>query len=899
MNLKTVKTLAASAVVAANAAVASAASTAEYVQEGLIACWDGYENDGAGGHATTLNRWTDTNGRYSFVFNENSGITIDGNALVFPGTQTGYAKLSVDDTDSTFEKAKDGTCEIVIISGPTTGFSVALQSSAQSGIALGAWSRSSAAVAAQLAMSSNGNRPSALYNWSSAISTLTTTYTSALSQGSWANGVKLSSSDQRQWSVPGDETILGHRMALADGQAFRGRIYAIRLYSTKLTPEQIAANHAVDVKRFVNGDVYPTGSVYVSGEPRNYASGPVSPVYGIVDKTVGEDVRLTAPEYVDVSATERVSCKGWKLYARETNELVAESTDRTRLACAFTYKTPVRVVWEWEVFYRVKVTAADGLTVSPASAWGNVNAPTAFTVAGTDFPVWSGECLVGDFRAKRVAYAPAAPTEAVVREATVREPTNVAGLMAEISAAEDCDVVIVPDGTNSFADVTLSDMVTGLAINKNVLVTSRSGNPKDVTIDLGGTGYGFTLNAEDARLRGVTFTSSAQMTDSSDSTLPRIVRVVAGRLEDCIIRDITIGGTTTKGSYPVLLGAGGIVTGCLFTNILNRVVTPAQGGTIVADGGIVSNTQFVACNTYLAPIVTTSRSTLFVEDCLFTGLANATYTPAHANWGAIYVHKGDVSGSHDKVLVVRRTTVANNTATSSGVAHYWSDSSANYPMIFEDCVFSNNVGTAKNGVLEGYGYGCYTCNRCRFENNLGSEQGVLNAINDVTQTFRNCLFFGNTGKKFGGIVYTSATNPRFKFENCTATENKTVEGAVSGIGIANCGTTANTWIRNCIVWGNTGGETQLAADANKVSCSCYPEAVANNERGNISDDPKFRKSRRYRGYPSSNGPCFEAGDPSIWAGDDLDLAGNPRLRKGKVDIGCYQTILSGLILMLK
>jgi len=187
-----------SAAVALLATRVGAETTADYVQDGLVACWDGYENDGAGTHATTLSEWKDTSGTYSFVFTSESGITVDGAALLFPGTQTGYARLSSAATDATFEAAKSGTCEIVLLADAKATQNVALQSSSASGIALGVLARSSASVAGSvLTCTGSTKRPLATYNWSSEITTFSTTYSSALSQSVWLNGVQatLSGSD--------------------------------------------------------------------------------------------------------------------------------------------------------------------------------------------------------------------------------------------------------------------------------------------------------------------------------------------------------------------------------------------------------------------------------------------------------------------------------------------------------------------------------------------------------------------------------------------------------------------------------------------------------------------------------------------------------------------------------
>ena len=235
--------------VAVGALGAFAETTGAYVKDGLIAIWDGWENDGAGGHATELTEWKDTTGTYSFVFDENSGITVDGAALVFPSAQTGGATLSAADTVATFVEAKSGTLEIVLISDGTTAANTAIQSSSASGIGLGARARSSA-VDSHTLLSCTANRPLATYNWSAALTTFAVTYSGAQAQTVWANAGKLATSSAGGTGATKGETYLGKG-------AFEGRIYAIRLYSKQLTPEEIDLNHDIDCERFVRGNFAP------------------------------------------------------------------------------------------------------------------------------------------------------------------------------------------------------------------------------------------------------------------------------------------------------------------------------------------------------------------------------------------------------------------------------------------------------------------------------------------------------------------------------------------------------------------------------------------------------------------------------------------------------------------
>ena len=473
---------------------------------------------------------------------------------------------------------------------------------------------------------------------------------------------------------------------------------------------------------------------------------------------------------------------------------------------------------------------------------------------------------------------------------TLNVPANYATVEIALESANDGDVIALANGIYSRAEATAL-----LSVEGEVKITSASGDAADVVIDLGGTGYGFALNNAGAKISKMTFTSSAPLGDSAALAFPRFVNVIEGTLEGCVFRDITIGGTSGRGSYPVKLSAVGVITGCQFANLTGDVSTPAQGGVVQTVGGVISNTQFVACNVYRAPIVTTSTATLTVEDCLFAGIVSDGSSKT-ASYGVIYVDKSNTATEYNEVPVFRRTTVANNTVAKSGAVYYGSATMSNKPMRFEDCVFAKNVGAGLSGVLEGNSRGCFTCVRCRFTDNVGNSYGVVNPVSSVVQTFRNCLMCGNTGKTVAGVA--NENQGSFVLESCTVTGNRTETGSIAGIRITD--TSGQTWVKNSVVWGNAGAETQLSVDVNKVSYSCYPEAVEGNTKGNISEDPRLVTTRQHRGYPAPGSPCADAGTASGWTADDVDLAGRPRLRDGKIDMGCYQIVpLPGLMLMLK
>ena len=109
----------ASAAMAALMAVAAQTGKADgiaaslYVQSGLVACWDGIENAGAGVHNPAATVWKDIVGGYEFAL---TGVTVDADRMTFAGDATSYGTLDAAGTTATFGAAMNGTLEIVYVS---------------------------------------------------------------------------------------------------------------------------------------------------------------------------------------------------------------------------------------------------------------------------------------------------------------------------------------------------------------------------------------------------------------------------------------------------------------------------------------------------------------------------------------------------------------------------------------------------------------------------------------------------------------------------------------------------------------------------------------------------------------------------------------------------------------
>ena len=259
MNTNTcTKVLAATSLAASLAAspMALASSTARYIQDWLVAHWDGVENAGRGVHDPSATVWKDLVAGYEFNLNN---VVVDADRMTFSGTISdglvnSYGVLSASDTESTFVAAKNGTMEVVFRSSSGAASQVFLQAPATSGIAFGIWNTSlmlnfSSSV-------SSVNKAAFTFTSGTATNSVSVRYDACAPVSALANGLALdASSDKSYWSYPNGETqtFIGAR-ASRKNNPFAGSIYCIRLYNRRLTDDEIAANQSVDRKRFIEGD---------------------------------------------------------------------------------------------------------------------------------------------------------------------------------------------------------------------------------------------------------------------------------------------------------------------------------------------------------------------------------------------------------------------------------------------------------------------------------------------------------------------------------------------------------------------------------------------------------------------------------------------------------------------
>jgi hypothetical protein len=223
------------------------------------------------------------------------------------------------------------------------------------------------------------------------------------------------------------------------------------------------------------------------------------------------------------------------------------------------------------------------------------------------------------------------------------------------------------------------------------------------------------------------------------------------------------------------------------------------------------------------------------------------------------------------------------------------------------CVVKNNQGngalqecTVWDSRIEGNaGRACqgYAYTRCEVVGNTG--------VYVITGgTFTNSIVRDNGGTMWttliNCLVQRNATNPASEAHlfrpsclvNCTVVSNtaSTIFGSYSGL----------SSLTNCIVYHNMGKPFYTGT---YVNYSCISSNTGVVGTGNTTNAPQFvdPASDDYRLGGGYRSPCVNKGITLDWMINSVDLAGQPRVQHGVVDMGAYEVhnMLYGTMIAVK
>lgn len=217
------------------------------------------------------------------------------------------------------------------------------------------------------------------------------------------------------------------------------------------------------------------------------------------------------------------------------------------------------------------------------------------------------------------------------------------------------------------------------------------------------------------------------------------------------------------------------------------------------------------------------------------------------------------------------------------------------PLIANNAFVSNNPGSAYGIVVCSYAPAVIAGNVFSANGPFGSNSSAstltLNGTGRATVT--NNLFVNNyvssTGTGYTSCIIGTGDN-QIVIANNTFAGNRG-----SALYISTKATIANN------VFAQNDGCIRQEQAVSQVSTNCYYGSfypvydIAVGSAGNISDYPRFTDllDGDYRLSPSS--PCVDAGNDSFVSSGDRDLDGNPRIQGRHVDMGCFESSATSMV----
>ena len=285
-------------VVAAGVALvcsARAYDSSSYAQDGLIAQWDGIDNPGAGmGTDGATVQWVDLKHGYAFDL---KGVTVGDTYMAFSGTANSYACLNETDSAAAFPGASN-TVEICFKFDSTANTQVVLKgpSGSNAGYSTyydkGAWVMTHNRIKAWCfdGVGYGGTNTVALsYAKDNASANL------FYHNGQTRREVTIKTSYFGQvGGTPNGNAWLGVNQA--KGNAFKGKIYAVRVYNRVLTAEEVRKNCAIDQERFCNHADWSVAEIPVQSYD---GVNPCRPTLSVTDNETGNGMSLGTDYAVD------------------------------------------------------------------------------------------------------------------------------------------------------------------------------------------------------------------------------------------------------------------------------------------------------------------------------------------------------------------------------------------------------------------------------------------------------------------------------------------------------------------------------------------------------------------------------------------------------------------------
>ena len=433
-----------------------------------------------------------------------------------------------------------------------------------------------------------------------------------------------------------------------------------------------------------------------------------------------------------------------------------------------------------------------------------------------------------------------------------RGQTRQVDFAPDLGAVEVCSTNRFVTNTADSGGGSLRAAVTGLC------------GPTLITFATNLSGQTITLTSEIVLTGSVSILATnlpGGITITGSPNLNRLFTLAAGATSTLSGLTLTGGGgsgAASSGNGGALLNIGGswLVTNCV---LAGNLALGANGG-----GGVY-----------------TLAGATILNNCTLTG-NQATATPSSGGgaWGGtlnnctlISNRAGFYGGG------AYQATLNNCTLTSNSVREAGSVGGGAYQSTLNNCTLTGN-----SALQVGGGASESTLNNCTLTGNSAGLRGGGAHLS----TLINCMLTRNSVLSDGGGAYGGTLN------NCTLTDNSASRGGGAAVStLNNCTLAGNAaategggarggTLNNCILYFNSPGGNYFNSTITYTCTTPDPGGT-----GNITNDPMFVSLATTNLQLAAASPCINRGNNANAPGA-TDLAGNPRIALGTVDMGAYE-----------
>ena len=278
-------------------------------------------------------------------------------------------------------------------------------------------------------------------------------------------------------------------------------------------------------------------------------------------------------------------------------------------------------------------------------------------------------------------------------------------------------------------------------------------------------------------------------------------------------------------------------------------------------------------------------------------------TGREAIWDGFTIQNGAIgsgAGAYlNNYVTLSNCNIINNAASMFGGGIYINSTGGTANVTLNKCIISGNSASMGGGVCDRIGA---TYTNCDLSNNVATTKGGgLYLYNNTEPTFKNCIFANNTAKD-AGALYGRGKITAFNTDFVMNLGTESIGGIFNE--------ERHSKYCNCILWGNeaNGQPSQAGGKADYEYCAVQGGVegteIINLPAANSGDEPggfvRFNHTAEGAGAEFHNSDwslksrsiCLNAGKPNTTGLGTTDIYGNPRIQKGRVEIGAYESCAS-------